>query len=149
MNEHLSERFKGGKQHSKTQATLTSSFDNGLDLTLNTDIREYVQKQQQITKSSDRDAWLAEPEIPTTEELSAAEAALVPNKIEGPFKNREKYLRMHYALLREDALGCLRDAIQDFRADPTVGETAKFSVYNQVRMPRHADGTINEFSRST
>ncbi|EXJ92707.1 hypothetical protein A1O3_01259 [Capronia epimyces CBS 606.96] len=132
MNTHISERFGRGGRFPNTHNALTSAFDNGLDLTLNIDIREYVEKQGQIKMSSEKDAWLEAPEIPTNDELAVAEAALPPNKVDAPWRSKEKYLRTQYSLLREDAVGSLRDAVQDFRQNPATGDTQKFSVYEQV-----------------
>lgn len=136
MNANLSEGFRSNRDPN-TYNALASSL-NGLDLSLNLDIREYVQKQEKIKSSSDKDAWLSQPEIPTNNEFLVAEAVLIPNRINTPYKSKDKYLRIHYGLLREDATGCLRDAIQEFRQDPTTGDTQKFSVYDQVRVHLHS-----------
>ncbi|KIX09505.1 uncharacterized protein Z518_00585 [Rhinocladiella mackenziei CBS 650.93] len=133
MNADLSERFQGGRSPN-TRQVLTSALDDGLDLTLNVDIRAYVQKQEQIKPSSDKDAWLSQPEIPTNNELRVAEASFTPNKIVGPYKSKDKYLRTHYTLLREDATGSLRDALHDFKENPATADTKKFSVYDQVHI---------------
>ncbi|EXJ91056.1 hypothetical protein A1O1_04163 [Capronia coronata CBS 617.96] len=132
MNTHLSERFGRGGRFRNTYNALTSALDNGLDLNLNMDIRQYVQKQEQIKHYSEKDAWLSQPEIPTGEELAVAEAALPPNKLDAPWRSKDRYLRTQYALLREDAVGNLRDAVHDFLEDPATGDTPKFSVYDQV-----------------
>lgn len=133
MKANFAERFRGGRRPN-THATLTNTSDNGLDLSLNTDIRDYFKKQGEIRQSSDKDAWLSQPEFPTVDELAIAEAALTPNKIEGPYRSKDKYLRIHYGLQREDAVGSLRDAIQDFRQNPSANDTTKYSVYDQVHV---------------
>lgn len=112
---------------------MSNSFEPELDLTLNLEVREYVQKQEQIQQSSEKDGWLSQPEFPTVTELAVTEAALMPNKIDGPFKNKDKYLKTHYSLQREDAVGGLREALQDFCRDPKTNDTQKFSVYDQAR----------------
>lgn len=132
MNAHISERFKRGGRVPNTHNALTSAFETGLDLTLNTDVREYVQKQEQIKHSSEKDTWLSQPEVPTNEELAVTEAALPINKVDAPWKSKDRYLRTQYSLLREDAVGSLRDAIQDFREHPDSGDTTTSSVYDQV-----------------
>ncbi|OCT50332.1 Helicase required for RNAi-mediated heterochromatin assembly 1 [Cladophialophora carrionii] len=134
MNADLSERFKGPSHRPNTQTAVTSAPEDELDLTLNLDIRDYVSKQEQIESTSDRDGWLSQPEIPTNKELFADSADLLPNKIDGPYKTKDRYLKTHYELVREDAVGCFRDAIHDFRKDPSTGDTHKFSVYDQVHI---------------
>ncbi|KAK4944466.1 hypothetical protein LTR10_016140 [Elasticomyces elasticus] len=133
MNANLSERFKGGRLPNTHQA-LTNAFEHGLDLSLNLDIRDYVQKQDSIKQSSEKDAWLSQPEFPTVDELAISEAAITPNKIEGPYRSKVKYLKIHYGLQREDALGSLRDALNDFRQNPAANDTTKYSVYDQVHI---------------
>ncbi|KAL2408194.1 Helicase required for RNAi-mediated heterochromatin assembly 1 [Exophiala dermatitidis] len=132
MNTHLVERFRRGNRFPNAQNAYTSAFTNGLDLKLNTDIREYVGKQEQITQSAERDTWLSQSEIPTKEELAIPEPALPANKVNAPWRSKEKYLRTQYALLREDAVGNLREAVQDFAKSPTTGDTQKFAVYDKV-----------------
>ncbi|OAL20644.1 hypothetical protein AYO22_08653 [Fonsecaea multimorphosa] len=132
MNAELSERFKSARRYPNTHHALSNPRNDGPNPTLCLDIREYHIKQGQIQSTSEKDAWLSQDEIPTTQELAAGEATLLPNKIDSPFKSKDRYLKTHYALLREDAVGSLRDAIQDFRQDPATGDTTKFSVYDQV-----------------
>ncbi len=135
MNANLTERSRRGR-FPNPQASQTSSSDHGLDLSLNLDIREYVQKQENIKHSSDKDEWLSQPEFPSVDELANEMPALLANKIEAPYKSKDKYLKIHYGLQREDAVGSLRDALQDFRGDPTTNDTHKFSVYDQVMTPQ-------------
>ncbi len=135
MNANLTERSRRGR-FPNPQASQTSSSDHGLDLSLNLDIREYVQKQENIKHSSDKDEWLSQPEFPSVDELANEMPALLANKIEAPYKSKNKYLKIHYGLQREDAVGSLRDALQDFRGDPTTNDTHKFSVYDQVMTPQ-------------
>ncbi|KIW89661.1 uncharacterized protein Z519_09817 [Cladophialophora bantiana CBS 173.52] len=134
MNPGLSERFKSGRRHPNTRNAPENAFDDSPGPTLTLDIRDYNAKQEQIQSTSDKDAWLSQPEIPTKQELAVGEASLLPNKIDSPYKSKDRYLKTHYALLREDALGSLRDALQDFCQDPTTGDTVKFSVYDQVHI---------------
>ncbi|KIW27697.1 hypothetical protein, variant [Cladophialophora immunda] len=134
MNTELSERFKSARRYPNTHNAVSNAFDDRPNPTLCLDIRDYYMKQRQIRATSDKDAWLSQDEIPTKQELAVGEATLLPNKIDSPYKSKERYLKTHYALLREDAVGCLRDAIQDFRQDPATGDTTKFSVYDQVHI---------------
>ena len=133
MNANLSERFRGLRSQT-SYSSASTNVGNGLDLNLSLDIRNYFLKQKEIIESSKKDSWLAVPEIPTFEELSVDEMAVsVPtNKIDGPYKSKERYLKTQFNLLREDAIGPLRDAILDFQKDPTTMDTFKFSVYDQV-----------------
>lgn len=48
-----------------------------------------------------------------------------PKKIEGPYDNKEDYLRTEYELLREDALRPLSEAVAEVRKDPWK-EEAKY-----------------------
>ena len=134
MNVGLTERFKGRARHPNTHNALSSDLEGGLDVKLNLEIREYVAAQEQIISKSENDAWLAQPEIPTNQELSAVDTEFRANKIKGPYKSKDRYLRTHYELLREDAVGSLRDAIHDFRKDPSTGDTNRYSVYDQVHV---------------
>ncbi|KIW38334.1 uncharacterized protein PV06_09306 [Exophiala oligosperma] len=135
MNVNLPERFRGGgpRRNYQTSAIPTSSSPSTeFDLTLNLGVREYCNKQDDIKATSEQDDWLSMPEFPTTEELLSDGPLLLANKIKRPYKSKEKYLKIHYDLQREDAIGSLRDALQEFRSDPTTNDTPEFSVYDQV-----------------
>ncbi len=134
MNADLSERFKGSARRPNTNQSLSGAFESSLDLTLNLDIRDYISRQEQISSTSDKDAWLSTPEIPTKQEFTNLAADLLPNKVQGPFKNKERYVKTHYELLREDSVGCLRDAIHEFGNDLSTGDTNKFSIYDQIHV---------------
>jgi helicase required for RNAi-mediated heterochromatin assembly 1 len=132
MNANLAERFKGTRR-TETQNT-PSDQDDGPDPSLNLNVRAYVADQERIQASRDSEDWLSEPEIPTAEELCNDVTGLLPNKIGKPYKSKERYLKIHYGLLREDAVGSLREAVLDFRQDPSTDDTTKFSVYDQVHI---------------
>lgn len=132
MNAHLSERVSHSRYTSRSNANVNATMTNGFDLNLSLDIRNYFLKDE--TKQSSKDSWLSLPEIPTFEELSVAETAIPSNKIDGPYKSKERYLKTISALLREDAIGPLRDSMLDFQKDPTTMDTPKFSVYDQVHI---------------
>lgn len=134
MNADLSERFKGAARYPNRLNAVNSDPENGLDLVLNLDIRNYVAKQEQVTSTSKNDIWLSKPEIPTNQELSAEAADLSPNRVDGPYKSKERYVKTQYELFREDAVGNLRDAVHDFLADPSTGDTNNFSVYDQAHI---------------
>ncbi|KEF61299.1 uncharacterized protein A1O9_02864 [Exophiala aquamarina CBS 119918] len=135
MNANLSERFRGSR-YQNAYSSANPNICNGLELNLSLDIRNYFLKQKEIKESSRKENWLAIPEIPTFEELLVGEmsVAVPPNKIDGPYKSKDRYLKTQYTLLREDAVGSLRDAILDFQKDPTTMDTFKFSVYDQVHI---------------
>ncbi|KIW20615.1 hypothetical protein PV08_01190 [Exophiala spinifera] len=132
MNANLPERFRGGGARRNYHAAATTNSSAGFDMTLNLDIREYSNKQESIKATSDQDDWLSMPEFPTAEELLGDGPQLLANKIKRPYKSKEKYLKIHYDLQREDAIGSLRDALQEFRSDPTMNDTHDFSIYDQV-----------------
>lgn len=134
MNADLSERFRGSTRRTIAQSPLDSELENKLDLTLNLQIREYVSKQEQTQSTAKADSWLSQPEVPTTEELSVPCNDLLPNKIKVPYKNTERYFKIHYGLFREDAVGSLRDAVHDFRENTSNDDNHKFSVYEQVHI---------------
>ncbi|KIW76317.1 hypothetical protein Z517_11063 [Fonsecaea pedrosoi CBS 271.37] len=134
MNAELSERFKSVRHHSNVRSARDNTLNDEPGPTLCLDIRDYHTKQAQIQSTSDKDAWLSQDEVPTKQELAVGEATLLANKIEGPYKSKDRYLKTHHALLREDSVGCLRDAIQEFIRDPTTSDTMKFSVYDQVHI---------------
>lgn len=58
------------------------------------------------------------------------------NKIEGPWSSKEKYLRTHYKLLREDALRRLRLCIETFKSFPMMDESTQndIGLYDDVRL---------------
>lgn len=85
--------------------------------------------------------WLEKPEIPHPDEVLRRDRASFaptnienliptedeprPKKIEGPYDNKEDYLRTEYELLREDALRPLSEAVAEVRKDPWK-EEAKY-----------------------
>ena len=75
---------------------------------------------------SSANRWLRQPEVPTSAEILLAgddDVVLPANKIDGPWKSKDKYLKAHYNLLREDAVSPLRDAVEIFRQDPDMMES--------------------------
>lgn len=134
MNAELSERFKGSERRTTTPKTHDSAPESSLELTLNLQIREYVSKQEQTESTAKPETWLSQPEVPTKEELSVTCNDLLPNKVKGPYKNTERYLKGHYGLLREDAVGSLRDAVLEFCENISRDENHKYSVYEQVHV---------------
>lgn len=81
--------------------------------------------------------WLCQPEVPTSAEIlltEDSEIMLPANKIDEAWKNKDKYLKAHYNLLREDAVSPLRDAVELFRRTPEMMEndSTVVSIYEKV-----------------
>ena len=134
LNADLPERFRGKPRPGRY--TAAPELD-GLKIELNTAIREYVyeaDKQQQMTELE----WQQLPEIPTAEEIainSTDDVQIPANKIDKRWKSKEKYLWTHYCLMREDAIGPLRDAVQIFRNDPDqVEKNQDIGIYEKVHV---------------
>ena len=75
--------------------------------------------------------------MPTSAEilLHANDEVMLPaNRIDGPWKSKDKYLKAHYSLLREDAVSPLRDAVDQFRRSPemTENDNKVVSIYERV-----------------
>ena len=135
LNAHISEKFKGSRQARPTPPS--ASFIENYDITLNKDIRQYVHDQEKKNKSAEPDDWRGRPEIPTNDEVSLAveeEVTLIPNKIKGKWKNKDKYLRAHYELHREDAVSPLRDAVDKFRKTPDMSDDHNVQIYEKVHI---------------
>jgi helicase required for RNAi-mediated heterochromatin assembly 1 len=106
------------------------------DIKLNVGIREYVRVADEAMKSPSS-RWLSQPEIPTSAEILPAgddDIAVPENKIDGPWKSKDRYLKAHYNLLREDAVSPLRDAVEIFRRNPDMmeGDSKVVSIYEKV-----------------
>ena len=133
MNAHLPERFRGGALPSSTQI---SSPSRASQIKLNVGIRAYVQTADDIMRSSSTH-WSCHPEVPSGAEillLGDEEVILPANKIDGAWKTKDKYLKAHYSLLREDAVSPLRDAVDVFRQTPDMMESDSrvVSIYEKV-----------------
>ncbi|KGO70841.1 hypothetical protein PEX1_046850 [Penicillium expansum] len=81
--------------------------------------------------------WQTKPELPSTEEILGTDipgdvVALAPNCISGPWVSKEEYLEAHYALIREDSVAPLRNAVARVRADPFMKDTPDISIYEKV-----------------
>ena len=136
MNAALPERFRGTDASRANSSYTPPSFDD-LDLTLNLDIRHYVEKQSRITGREGRDAWLDQEELPANEEIFENQdqaVELAPNKVRGKWKSVDKYLKAHYALLREDAVSPLRDAVDTFRKTPDMSDGKGVCIYEKVHI---------------
>ncbi|CAG8900181.1 unnamed protein product [Penicillium egyptiacum] len=81
--------------------------------------------------------WQTKPELPSTEEVLGTDipgdfVALTPNCISEPWASKEEYLEAHYALIREDSIAPLRNAVARVRADPFMKDTPDVSIYEKV-----------------
>ena len=105
------------------------------EVKLNMDIRAYVHAADAGANGASK-AWISQSEIPTGAEIANSineDIELTPNRIIGPWKSKEKYLKAHYELLREDAVSPLRDAIEAFRKNPEMmDDDQAVSVYEKV-----------------
>lgn len=135
MNAHLPERFRGSARpnypHSASSPTSTTPIAK-----VNLGIREYTRAADDIIKSSSS-RWLRQPEFPSTAEILIAgndDVKIPPNKIDGAWKSKDKYLKAHYNLLREDAVSPLRDAVDLFRQTPDMMENDNGVVWIYERV---------------
>jgi helicase required for RNAi-mediated heterochromatin assembly 1 len=134
INAHLPERFRGGAR--PTPMNPISSSPRAPDIKLNVGIRAYAHAADDIMKSSPS-RWLCQPEVPTSAEILLAgddDVVLPANKIDGPWKSKDKYLKAHYNLLREDAVSPLRDSVEIFRQNPDMMESDSkvVAIYEKV-----------------
>ena len=82
--------------------------------------------------------------MPTSAEILLPgndEVILPANKIDGAWKSKDRYLKAHYSLLREDAVSPLRDAVDLFRRTPDMMENDSrvVSIYEKVSRPQTVD----------
>ncbi|KAJ5958258.1 uncharacterized protein N7479_005408 [Penicillium vulpinum] len=102
---------------------------------VNPDIRQYFDSDLPIY--GPWKPWQTKPELPSSEEILGTDVpgdiiALSPNRISGPWVSKEEYLEVHYALLREDSVAPLRDAVAQVRDDPFMFDTPDVSIYEKV-----------------
>ncbi|KAI9755693.1 MAG: hypothetical protein M4579_004191 [Chaenotheca gracillima] len=57
---------------------------------------------------------------------------LPANRIDGSWRDKEEYLGSHYALLREDVISPLRDAVTEVQANPSMTESNSICIYENV-----------------
>lgn len=129
MNTHLPERFRGNTRPGFPHSASSLSSHTPL-AKVNLGIRAYARTADEIMKSASS-RWLRQPEFPASAEILSAEEGYVSipaNKINGAWKNKEKYLKAHYNLLREDAVSPLRDAVEHFRQTPDMMENDNSGV---------------------
>lgn len=136
MNAYLSERFKGRTRRTNDDRD-DSTTETDTALVLNPDIARYVREQDNICQGAEPDDWLAMPEIPPLNEvlIPDGESVVLPrNRIDQPWNKKERYLKAHYKLLREDAIAPLREAVARFRQDPLRMDDNDTRIYEEVRV---------------
>ena len=137
LNAHLPERFRGAARPNNRVTSTTTS--NVSDVKLNVDIRKYVQRAEAVADTSST-GWLSQTEVPASGEvlmLNDDDVDVRPNKVNGPWKTKERYLSTHYTLLREDAVAPLREAVDEFRKNPDMMEGDNKAVNIYVKVGRH------------
>lgn len=101
---------------------------------VNLEVRKYFEP----SGIGNRSEWQLQPEIPSAEEILGDDTSddrvpLPINNIEGPWESKDQYLEAHYKLLREEAVGPIRDAVSVLRENPFAGNNAKdCHVYDNV-----------------
>ena len=92
-------------------------------------VRRHLEKYVHTEVSGDA-PWLGAPEIPTEQEIGwitngqfeVPKIQVKPNKLEGPFEDKDEYLETHAELIRNDSLCSLRFAVDEFRQHPDMVE---------------------------
>ncbi len=138
MNEYLTERFGRGsafRQHDG--ASLKTGRPS---MVLNQSIREYVWT---FNRPVDLSNWTGYRDIPSSEEIFDSgrqhhheDVEVSENIVVGPYESREDYLERHYALLREDTVAPLRNAVSEVQSNPHLLEADSRDsacIYEKVR----------------
>ncbi|KXG49704.1 uncharacterized protein PGRI_056720 [Penicillium griseofulvum] len=102
---------------------------------VNLDIRQYYNPDLPVY--GPWKLWQTQPELPSAKEILGTDVpgdvvSLPTNRIWEPWVSKEKYLETHYALIREDSVTPLRNAVGQVRADPFMNDTADISIYEKV-----------------
>ena len=130
LNAHLSENFRRPRRAKDRDPSPDERMSSIKDQIRYTNaIREYVAAANALEESMETESWVSKPEIPTTAELFNNDydeeqvdgkhiSNLPENVIDGPWESKQAYLSAHYALMREDAVRPLREAIQEIRKHP-------------------------------
>ena len=142
INAHLPERFRGNARPNYPRSTSSPQSLTPV-ASVNLGIRAYIHAADNIKQASPK-GWRSQPEFPASAEILLAghEDVLIPaNKIDGAWKSKEKYLKAHYNLLREDVVSPLRDAVELFRRNPDMMENDSrvICIYEKVNLHRDCD----------
>lgn len=129
-------RLLGQPPTGRQLARLPKSLPESQSVLVNKSIRQYFDIAGNDDEASGK-AWLQKPELPTPEEILAADAPdenvpLAPNQIDGPWPSTEEYLETHYNFIREDAVAPLRDAVNRVRHNPHMKDDKSISIYEKV-----------------
>ena len=71
------------------------------------------------------------------------------NVIDQPYPDTATYLGTHYALLREDSVRPLREAVMTFRTSPLMNDDSQVAIYEKVRRIFQLINSANHEVRST
>ncbi|KAJ5573691.1 uncharacterized protein N7459_008118 [Penicillium hispanicum] len=117
-----------------------SSFNPPQPSFANRDLRQYFERAGDPGMGPEED-WLLQPELPSKQEILGQETAagtvlLAPNRVAGPWKSKNEYLKTHYDLVREDNVAPLRDAVAFVRECPSMMDTKDISIYEKVFISR-------------
>ncbi|KAI9828223.1 MAG: hypothetical protein M1819_004583 [Sarea resinae] len=112
----------------------------------NQSIREYEWSSNDAGNAT---TWLSQREIPSSAEImdrkdftdpdeeneeEDGEVELSGNIVDAPWDSKEQYLNSHYELLREDAVAPLREAVAEFRKNPSMSESKDLCIYDNVHI---------------
>lgn len=146
MNEHLAERFGRGSAFREDSG---ASLKTGrLSMVLNKSIREYVWT---FNRPVDLSTWMGYRDIPSSEEIFDSgrqhhheDVEVSENIVVGPYESREDYLERHYALLREDAVVPLRNAVSEVQSNPHLVEVdSRDSACIYEKVPTRSTTAVN------
>ncbi|KAF2272378.1 P-loop containing nucleoside triphosphate hydrolase protein [Westerdykella ornata] len=133
LNAHLTERFGMMVIADINDSRLRPPTTRVVKTT--NEIREYYKEPQAPVVGGN---WVSKPEIPTPDEImmpshavdnretiidvTEGKSPLRPNKVLGAYESIDEYLGTQYDLIREDAIGPLREAVRQVRESPYLDE---------------------------
>jgi hypothetical protein len=132
FNSSLPERFRSNFR--RQSAPSDTMHNNGYQIKVNLGIRQYAEAQEKIA-TNNPGQWQSLPEIPTSKEIALTDMEDVTvgaNKIQGKWKSKDKYLRAHYELLREDSISPIRDAVDAVRKSPEMLDNPVAAIYEKA-----------------
>lgn len=139
LNADLQERFKyrGPRSNKNNHDGRTLPEKGKFKLVHNPEIAAYIRSQDKIVATAQEGDWLAQPEIPSADEINVTGDAVVvlpANRTDRPWGKKESYLKTHYKLLREDAVTGLRESVKKFRQDTHRYDDHDTRIYDKVRV---------------
>lgn len=147
VNSDLPERFGRAQLSSRPSRGAHRASTASTSAPASFDIEAYFRPP--ATTNSEA-AWLQQPEFPLSSEVLDDERAqttgdgelvdvgqgLHPYKVDGPYDDKDSYLRTMYELLREDTIRPLREIIRQVREDPHRDEqeyeSTNIGIYDSV-----------------